>query len=93
MNTVRVSNSLDPDQAQHFVRSNLGQTNLRRLSAEGLCFKVTETAPDFANSMDNPNCRERSGTVVERLTRDLRAAGSSLTGVTVLWSLSKAHLS
>ena len=31
--------------------------------------------------------------VVECLTRDLRAAGSSLTGVTVLWSLSKTHLS
>ena len=28
--------------------------------------------------------RERSGSVVECLTRDLRAAGSSLTGVTVL---------
>ena len=31
--------------------------------------------------------------VVECLTRDRRAAGSSLTGVTVLWSLSKTHLS
>ena len=37
--------------------------------------------------------RERSGSVVECLTRDRRAAGSSLTGVTVLWSLSKTHLS
>ena len=27
------------------------------------------------------------------LTRDRRAAGSSLTGVTALWSLSKTHLS
>ena len=36
---------------------------------------------------------ERSGSVVECLTRDRRAAGSSLTGVTVLWSLSKTHLS
>ena len=33
--------------------------------------------------------RERSGSVVECLTRDRRAAGSSLTGVTALWSLSK----
>ena len=32
--------------------------------------------------------RERSGSVVECLTRDRRAAGSSLTGVTVV-SLSK----
>ena len=34
---------------------------------------------------------ERSGSVVECLTRDRRAAGSSLTGVIVLWSLSKTH--
>ena len=32
-------------------------------------------------------------TVVECLTRDWRATGLSLTGVTVLWSLSKTHLS
>ena len=31
--------------------------------------------------------------VVECLTGDQEAAGSSLTGVTVLWSLSKTHLS
>ena len=37
--------------------------------------------------------RERSGSEVEYLTRDHQAAGSSLTGVTVLWSLSKTHLS
>ena len=37
--------------------------------------------------------RERSGSVVECLTRDRRAAGLSLTGVTALWSLSKTHLS
>ena len=37
--------------------------------------------------------RERSGSVVECLTRDRRAVGSSLTGVTALWSLSKTHLS
>ena len=37
--------------------------------------------------------RERSGSVVECLTRDRRATGSSLTGVTALWSLSKTHLS
>ena len=37
--------------------------------------------------------RERSGSVVECLTRDRRAAGSSLTGVTALWSLSKTHFS
>ena len=37
--------------------------------------------------------RGRSGSVVECLTRDRRAVGSSLTGVTALWSLSKTHLS
>ena len=36
--------------------------------------------------------RERSGSLVEWLTRDRRAGGSCLTGVTALWSLSKTHL-
>ena len=36
---------------------------------------------------------EGSGSVVVCLTRDGRAAGSSLTGITALWSLSKTHLS
>ena len=39
------------------------------------------------------NIWERSGSVVECLTRDKEAAGSSLTGVTALWSLSETHLS
>ena len=39
------------------------------------------------------NRRERSGSVVEYLTGDQGAAGSNLTGVTALWSLSKTHLS
>ena len=32
--TVRVSNSLDPDQVQHFVGPNLGPNCLQRLSAD-----------------------------------------------------------
>ena len=36
---------------------------------------------------------ESSGSVVECLARDPRSASSSLTGITVLWSLSKTHLS
>ena len=36
---------------------------------------------------------ERSGSMVECLTQDRGVAGSSLTDVTVLWSLSKTHLS
>ena len=34
---------------------------------------------------------ERSGSVVECLTQDRGTAGSSLTGVTALWSLSKTR--
>ena len=40
-----------------------------------------------------PFFRELSRSVVECLTGDQRAVGSSLTGVTALWSLSKTHLS
>ena len=36
---------------------------------------------------------ERSGSVVECMTRDRRVAGLSLTGVIALWYLSKTHLS
>ena len=35
--------------------------------------------------------REHSGSVVECLTRDQGAKGSSLTSVTALWSLRKTH--
>ena len=49
------------------------------------------------NLLVSPNIqtyfRERSGSVVECLTRDREAAGSSLTGITALWSLSKTHFS
>ena len=45
------------------------------------------------STLQPPFFRERSGSVVECLTRDRRAAGWSLTGVTALWSLSKTHLS
>ena len=33
-NTIWVSNSLDPDQARHFVGPDLGQNCLQRLSAD-----------------------------------------------------------
>ena len=33
-NTIRVSNSLDPDHAQHFVGPDLGSNCLQRLSAD-----------------------------------------------------------
>ena len=32
--TIRMSNSLDPDQAQHFVGPDLGPNFLQRLSAD-----------------------------------------------------------
>ena len=33
-NTIRVSNSLDPDQARHFVGPDLGPNCLQRLTAD-----------------------------------------------------------
>ena len=35
--TIKVSNSVDPDQARHFVGSDLGPNCLQRLSADGTC--------------------------------------------------------
>ena len=35
-NTIRVSNSLDPDQARHFVGPDLGPKCLQKLSADGI---------------------------------------------------------
>ena len=34
LNTIEVSNSLDPDQARHFVGPDLGQNCFQRLSAD-----------------------------------------------------------
>ena len=34
MNTIRVANSLDPDQDRHFVGPDLGPNCLQRLSAD-----------------------------------------------------------
>ena len=45
----------------------------------------------FATVLETATRRERSGSVVDCLTRDREVAGSSLTGVTVLWSLTKTH--
>ena len=47
----------------------------------------------YCTLANNEGPREPSGSVVECLTRDRGATGSSLTGVTALWSLSKTHLS
>ena len=50
----------------------------------------------MTNSVDQDQTApigECSGSVVECLTGDRGASGSSLTGVTAMWSLSKTHLS
>ena len=36
MNTIRVSNSLDPDQARHFDGPDLGPNCLQKLSADSI---------------------------------------------------------
>ena len=41
-NTIRVSNSLDPDQVRHFVGPDLGQNCLQKLSSD-----KTSSASDF----------------------------------------------
>ena len=39
-NTIRVSNSLDPDQARHFVGPDLVSNCLQRLSADGTSWQL-----------------------------------------------------
>ena len=47
-NTIRVPNSLDPDQARHFVRPGLGPNCLQRLSAGDTSRKrVTNESTEF----------------------------------------------
>ena len=53
---------------------------------------ATCLATDASLTADPGVLRERSGSVVLG-PRDRGIAGSSLTGVTALWSLSKTHLS
>ena len=48
---------------------------------------------DVISAFLNLNRWERTGSVVECFTGDPGAVGSSLTGVTALWSLSKTHYS
>ena len=42
-NTIRVSNSLDPDPARHFVGPDLGPNSLQRLTTETTLFSSPET--------------------------------------------------
>ena len=55
--------------------------------------KIPGEISPFNNVNLKDKIRECSGSVVECLNRDRGAAGSSLTGVTALWSLSKTYLS
>ena len=73
-----IRNHRDPDQRPRSVASDLG--------LQCLFFSMSLNKNSRLN-------RERSGSVVECLTRDRGAAGSSLAGVAALWSLSKTHSS
>ena len=52
-NTIRVSNSLDPGQARHFVGPDLGQSCLQRLS-EDIAGKELNTKQLFDTFRLNP---------------------------------------
>ena len=60
-NTIRVSNSLNPDQAQHFVGPDLGPNCLQRLSADD-----TNVTPDLGS-----NCLQRLSADDTNVTPDL----------------------
>ena len=59
--------------------------------------KVLRCSPDLLNNFENMSrsttAYNNGSAVAQCLTRDREAPGSSLTGVTVLRSLSKTHLS
>ena len=81
-----------PDDARNLYRSSSRKQLRDRLSSK--FGKLLTTKQDAIDDVEIQYVsRERSGSVVECFTRDRRAAGSSLTDVTALWSLSKTHLS
>ena len=47
-NTIRVSNSLDPDQARHYVGPDLDPNCLQRLSAEGTIWQRVNALTAFS---------------------------------------------
>ena len=99
----RGNSSSKPDRTGRDGKVTLGNNNTKVACATVHQNRIELVATD--NSIKQSKClitlfvithseiRERSGSVVECLTRDRRAAGSSLTGVTALWSLSKTYLS
>ena len=79
-----ISTKTDKSKLQHGLQSHIEPT---------LDWPCSAAHNVDVNAVTTEHNRERSGSVVECLTRDRRVAGSSLTGVTALWSLSKTHLS
>ena len=78
-----------------FLKDFFENVNLKKTIADDnqsikncLSFKEVCMVVSSRPVLDTHFCRERSGSVVECLTRDRGAAGSSLIGVTALWSLS-----
>ena len=90
-------NSLIRDQNRRSVGPAIGPNCLLRLSVDDKCHRFQRMdlhVVSFFKVLDTLHIiRERSGSVVECLTRDRGAAGSSLTAVTALCSLSKTHSS
>ena len=76
-------------------KHNFGRTLKLQSAVVTLDIRSRSSKSNFLtpNNVSMQIWRERSGSVVECLTRDREAAGLSLTGVTALWSLSKTHLS
>ena len=96
--TINVSNGLDPDQDRHSGPKLFAKVISRRqkllLARKVGCEKPI--MPIYIHKyiyLSRQEWWERSGSVVECLTQERGVAGLSLTGVTVLWSLSKTHLS
>ena len=82
-----MAKSVDPDQTAPIGAVCSGFTLFASI------LNSSEMIGNYLKQTTSADRWEHSGSVVECLTRDLRATCSSLTSVTVLWSLSKTHLS
>ena len=99
--SIEMANSVNPDQTAPNEQSDQGLHDNGRygiyfIFSKNHCpieYPRKKTLSGYFLANFRLICRECSGLVVECLTRDRRAAGSSLIGVTALWSLSKTHLS
>ena len=77
----------------HFLFGLTQKKVYRKCSKSSYTFlSVLKQNVNYQSWVTNWLFRECSGSVVEGLTGDREATGSSLTGVTVVWSLSKTHL-